>query len=885
MTFYAQWVPISYAIAFDPNGGEGEMVALDALYGQDAVLPANVFTRTGYSFVGWNTQADGMGTPYADEATVISLTAEENAVVILYAKWEPIVYTIRFDPNGGTGSTADLSGCQTDVEYPLPACGFTRTGYSFAGWSLAPDDGGTPYQPGETVKNLCSEDNGVAILYARWAPISYAVAFDPNGGEGEMDALDALYGQDAVLPVNVFNRTGYSFAGWSTQADGTGTAYTDGATVRSLSAVENAVVVLYAQWAPNTYTVFFDSNGGTGTMAPQTMTYGKAAALKANAFQKASHTFLGWALAPSAAAPLYTDKQKVSDLTAAPNGEITLYAVWAKYSYQIVFYPNGGTGDMADDGGFCEYDAVYELPLCTYTRPGFDFLGWATSAKGKVVYTDGQSVSRLSTTNGKVIKLYAVWRAHKYRVVFDPNGGSGAMKAMSCTCGKSYTLTANAFKRTGYTFTGWNTEPDGSGVAFKNKAKQANFSTESGDLKLYAQWTLTAYKITYKNIAATDQNPNPASYTIQNAVLLAEAARPGCSFLGWYADSGFKKPVTGIDIGKTGARTFYAKWGGSAYTYDVVFDPNGGTGTMKDLKKLSCGKTYTLTANDYKRTGYTFAGWNTERDGSGVAIQNKAKIANLSEQNGAVVKLYAQWTPTVYKITYKNVTVYDGNQNPASYTILDAFTLTAPTRPGCSFAGWYSDSGFKKPVTQIAAGRTGNLTLYAKWTGKAAVYTIAFNKNGATSGKMASMTKRSCGTGYTLTANTFKRTGYRFIGWNTAPDGSGVAFANKAKVGNLCTVNGGTATLYAQWEPVVYPIIYKNVNQARMPEKTGYTIEEGFELPVPVKEGQVFLGWYSTATFKAGTRVEAIEPGTTGSKTFYAKWMLLRPGNPGNSTQ
>ena len=61
-----------------------------------------------------------------------------------------------------------------------------------------------------------------------------------------------------------------------------------------------------------------------------------------------------------------------------------------------------------------------------------------------------------------------------------------------------------------------------------------------------------------------------------------------------------------------------------------------------------------------------------------------------------------------------------------------------------------------------------------------------------------------------------------------------------------------------------------------MPEKTSYTIEEGFALPTPVKDDQVFLGWYSSASFKAGTKVEAIEPGTTGNKTFYAKWMLLQ---------
>ena len=850
------------------NGGTNNPDNPETYTSLDTVTLADP-TREGYAFAGWYDNEAFTGEP------VTALAGGVPAAV--WAKWEPIAYTVRFDPNGGIGIMASLTDCRTDEPRELPACGFTRTGCAFAGWNTAPGGSGATYQPGDSVVNLCSEPNGVVTLYALWAPCTYYIAFDPNGGDGgDMQPLETLYGQSTVLPAPGFTKTGYTFTGWNTQADGKGTAYADGAAVQNLSSTEGAVVTLYAQWKPNAYTVRFDANGGTGSMAAQAMTYDKAAALKANVFKKASNTFLGWATEPDALAPQYLDKQKVENLTAEPDGEAVLYAVWAKYSYQIVFNPNGGTGDMADDGGLCTYDGSYVLPACTFTRPGFDFLGWATSAKGKVVYQDGQTVSGLSTKNGAVVTLYAVWSAHTYRVVFEPNGGTGTTKAMSCTCGKVVTLTANAFKRAGYSFAGWNTAADGSGEAYANKAKQSNFATENGAvLTLYAQWTPVEYKIAYKNIAAGDHNPNPPTYTVEDAVALEAPARPGCEFLGWFSDAKLTKPVTGIAEGTTGARTFYAKWSGTAYTYGVVFDPNGGTGTMKAMGNLSCGKTYTLTANAFKRAGYSFAGWNTAPDGSGAAYANKAKVGGLSEEDGATVTLYAQWTPVTYKITYKNATVYDGNTNPETFTVEDTVALAPVTRPGCVFEGWFSDAKFKKPVAEIASGHVGNLTLYAKWSGKAATYTIAFNGNGATSGKMASMTKRVCGTGYALTANAFKRTGYSFAGWNTAPDGSGTAYANKEKVANLCTVNGGTATLYAQWAPIVYTITYKNLNQARLPEQTSYTIEDGFELPVPVKAGQVFLGWYSTANFKAGTEVRAIEPGTTGNKTFYAKWMLL----------
>lgn len=146
--------------------------------------------------------------------------------------------------------------------------------------------------------------------------------------------------------------------------------------------------------------------------------------------------------------------------------------------------------------------------------------------------------------------------------------------------------------------------------------------------------------------------------------------------------------------------------------------------------------------------------------------------------------------------------------------------------------------------------------------------------NGNGSGAMKPMAKCVNGTEYTLTGNVYKAAGYSFLGWSTDPDAAVPEYLNKEKVGNLASTNGETVTLYAIWEPVAYTISYKNVTGARIPEKTTYTIEEEFELPVPVKEGYIFLGWYTTANFKTGTRVYHVGPGATGAMTLYAKWML-----------
>ena len=182
-------------------------------------------------------------------------------------------------------------------------------------------------------------------------------------------------------------------------------------------------------------------------------------------------------------------------------------------------------------------------------------------------------------------------------------------------------------------------------------------------------------------------------------------------------------------------------------------------------------------------------------------IERGSKVPIPAVENAmqeAVCPICGAEPPVKYTISY---ILNGGRQNSANrtwYTVESAdFTPAAPTKTGYTFAGWYSDSGFKTRVTVIKNGSSGNRTLYAKWT--ANTYTIRFNSNGGTSGTMADL-KCTYGTAKTLTANAFKRTGYTFNGWNTKKDGTGTAYKNRATVKNLVTKNGGSITLYAQWK-------------------------------------------------------------------------------------
>ena len=233
--------------------------------------------------------------------------------------------------------------------------------------------------------------------------------------------------------------------------------------------------------------------------------------------------------------------------------------------------------------------------------------------------------------------------------------------------------------------------------------------------------------------------------------------------------------------------------------YKVVFDGNGATGGSMSTQTIKYGSGTKLIANAYTCKGYTFNGWNTRQNGGGTPCENKADGSKLSKKEGAKVILYAQWKKKNYTVTYELKGGTNAKDNPAKYNIKTAtITLKNPTRKGYTFKGWYTDSGYKKQITQIKKGSTGNKTLYAKWS--ANKYTITFDANNKkATGKTKSI---SCkyGKKYTLTSNGFKRKGYTFAGWSTKKDGSGKTYKNKDEIKNLTAKSNGKVVLYAKWK-------------------------------------------------------------------------------------
>ena len=186
------------------------------------------------------------------------------------------------------------------------------------------------------------------------------------------------------------------------------------------------------------YSVKFNANGGTGTMANESFTYGTAKALTANAFKRTGYTFQGWATSASGS-KVYNDTQSVSNLTQTSGAVVNLYAVWKAITYTVKFNANGGTGTMANQsftyGQTKALTANAFIGRSTGYGGNFAFKGWATSANSTTVkYQNKQSVSNLTTQNGAVVNLYAVWDYYIPIGSVTPSGSSYELNSDMASC-------------------------------------------------------------------------------------------------------------------------------------------------------------------------------------------------------------------------------------------------------------------------------------------------------------------------------------------------------------------------------------------------------------------------------------------------------------------
>lgn len=342
LTLYAGWAQSIYTITYNLNGGSNGQIGKRNIKYKEHLpsISKTIPTKTGYSFMGWYDNSDyTKGTQYYNEKNEPVILFERTSSVVLYAGWKKMAFIIYFDPNGGTGGqtsnlNATYKGSLPVIDKTIP----TKAGYSFMGWYDNADyTKGKKYYNEKNEAVVIYEKNGNTKLYAGWKIRTYTITYELNGGDkGQTGQLSVAYSRSLpLISKTIPNKTGYTFMGWYDNKDYTkGTKYYNdkNEAVKKYDVANN--VTLYAGWKANTITIKYDCNGGTGSTATQTVTYGQKVTLNANGCKKTNLTFKEWTDPSKKAwkdkwsgAWTYTDGQN-----GITNGVLTLKA---NYVYQV----------------------------------------------------------------------------------------------------------------------------------------------------------------------------------------------------------------------------------------------------------------------------------------------------------------------------------------------------------------------------------------------------------------------------------------------------------------------------------------------------------------------------------------------------------------------
>lgn len=278
-------------------------------------------TRPNHTFTGWNTKADGTGTPFLPGDTFRIETD-----VTLYAQWSNAdLFTVTYDPNGGTGGSSDEMNANSIITIKTTEdARVERTGFTFTNWNTEADGSGTTYLPGDEFEVISN-----VTFYAQWEAIpEVQVIYSPNGLGGGVQHIDfVLSGSEYTVRLNTdigIARPDYNFVGWNTASDGSGTTYQPGNVI-----VITEDIILYAQWqyvGSAYYNVYYIANFGTGSYSAINIPAGSIYIVRDPADIGISHIifrFLSWNTASNGSGTSYNPGDAIT-----VNGDVILYAQW-----------------------------------------------------------------------------------------------------------------------------------------------------------------------------------------------------------------------------------------------------------------------------------------------------------------------------------------------------------------------------------------------------------------------------------------------------------------------------------------------------------------------------------------------------------------------------
>ncbi|MGN1103777.1 MAG: InlB B-repeat-containing protein [Candidatus Coproplasma sp.] len=480
ITVYGRRTPISFVIVFDPNGGVGEAVRVDAKFGESITMPECSFTQEGYKFAGWR-KIRLYQTGQVVEAEFTYIEGEE---VVFKAEWEAAKYTLTFDVDGGkipNHYQPYFDNCDYNDIRELPDTPILD-GYIFTGWYL----NGKTYQSRQEVlvSDIAGSSNTItfkALWEAKEYTIYYIVNLDSDGRIEKQQKCKV--GEKVILPTQIDELPAGYYLNYWYKSSGTYKKFSLGQVITNEDLnTYGDDVKLYADWWGITYYVdCIDSITGE-SYDKLTCYYGQEVDfdfLKNKPYRQGYN--YTWQLYNDDGTPYTGEEGKI---TTEAGKTVIAKTVYTPITYSLSFMVGNSYDGYKEVGSTTlKYDEEFNLPeeWCV-SDTGYTFQYF--SGPNDEQFVAGDVIKNLTDYDEDTVYLYSKQRQNVYSIAFDPNGGSGEMPNQSAICADEITINTNTFEKEGYYFTGWEygeeTYSDGGTIKM--------FLDEGTVITLVAQW-------------------------------------------------------------------------------------------------------------------------------------------------------------------------------------------------------------------------------------------------------------------------------------------------------------------------------------------------------------------------------------------------------------
>ena len=780
--------------------------------------------------------------------------------------------------SAGTG-IASASG--TDWYSPGASAYVTctpKTGYTFSKWS----DGDTRQSWNTTMDKAKS-------FTAYGKANTYSVTYKGNENTGGSTADSShTYDAEKALTTNGFTKKGYTFSGWNTKADGSGTAYSDGEKVKNLTTTNGGTITLYAQWKPSKIKLTFDKGGGAGGTTNIWYYYGtntfysnEACTTKITAITrptKTGYTLVNFHGDGSCGGNnnenyvAYNGIEFAGDLCTDIYKDATLYAQWEANKYDLTISPNGGifldeTTTLKTINEKFIYDDTNGQNLEAYipARKGYTFEGFYTAISGgeKVYDANGLYIKGTSywNSNGTYcyagnMAIYARWLQNQYTITYDANGGSTKAENKTFYYNDDVDLSISA-EKDGMIFVGWSLDPDGA------KPLESLVMPEE-NLTLYAVYSIFVSDVanhTYPNYIQIKEEEvyfkiwekgNEDNYKIYP--------------LSYVKDVGvmtYKYILDATDIS-----SFIG--GIEAYCYQLIAFDNAGNERVLYGDEGAVKKKYMQTVEHYKydfelgdwlmfattsqlmKAGDIFLPQFIEEPIGYYAVEmkypNNYEISNGTYEVREEATSKAYYEPISYKLIFDanggtiNGTASSKKEGRIKYgdrygrvEFKDSCGMPTPQREGYTFVGWWTEKVGGEQIKDSSLYQIAeDSTIYAHWDVNVCSLTYDYRWNG---GNSVSISQRNYDYGSEVDLSvTADKEGWIFVGWNTDPRATEGLKSYQIKDEKL--------TLYAIYKKIITLSIIEQTDSGKEERKSSKTIyNRETEAKFLMQEEKMWKGW------------------------------------------